>query len=141
MPSTLGGYTLTETKPYGDAALGTAYRFAGPAHERVTVFVFPIGADVRVGNDLQAQVTAEGKKFEGIFPIGVQRGWYQSYRFAFANPEPITVDGGSVQVEIQYLYAVCGKFLKLRATLDGETWTESEFPTFAKALAAQLAGH
>ncbi len=156
LPDSLHGYHLTETGPLADTSLGVRYRYAGPPRELVTVFLYPIPADVRTGEDLQAWVSAEGKKFEAMLPLGVQRGFWEQYAGAFANAEPIAVEGGTVpgfiagaatkrngriSVELQYVYAVCGRFLKVRGTLPQEGWEESDFPTFAKALAARLAGH
>ncbi len=154
LPDSLLGYRLTGSHVFPDASLGTGYRFSGPPGERVTVFVYPITAEKRTGADVQAWVTAEGRTFLQTFPAGVQRGWYQSYADTIAHAEPVTFDGGTVPgflagaatktngriaVELQYVYAVCEHFVKVRATLDGATWENSNLPNFAKALAARLA--
>ncbi len=151
LPSELNGYRQMESQAYADASLGRAYRFQGPPDERVTVYVYPIGADVRMGRkDAQEWVAAEGEKFKEVFPAGVQRGWWQKYVITSAQPDPVSVDtlklpgflvagvtrsGTRISVELEYIYAMCDQFLKVRGTLSEQGWTQSGFPKFAKALA------
>jgi hypothetical protein len=131
-----------------------AYRFTNGSRTRVTVFVYPVPADVRVSESPQDWVTREGEKFPQTFPMGVERGWYEDYRLAFARPDPLTVDTlvipgyvvaaatrarGEVRVELEYLYLVRDTFTKVRATVPEQGWERTDVPVFAKDLAASLA--
>lgn len=154
IPASVNSFKLTEQDRFDDPALGSSYRFTDGSADRVTVFLYPVPSDVEDGTDDQARVDAEGAKFLAAFPIGVQRGWYDAYEIAFADPQPIhlqdqTIAGFSaavptrkddaITVEVQYLYLVSGCFLKARGSLDGSTWMQSSFPKFAKDLGAAAA--
>ena len=147
---------MTESRKYDDPRAGASYKFDNGTTDRVSLFIYPIGPDVRSGDDPRTWVASEAKKFKDIFPAGVQRGWWQTYEVAFDNPDSVTAAGaqlpgyvvaggtrrGSVViVELQYLYAVCDRFVKIRGTLADTNWQESLFPAFAKDLAAYLKLH
>jgi len=155
IPPSVEDYGLTETNVFENPEDGQSYRFSGPPHENVSVFVYPIGADVQSsGQDEQEWVNAEGAKFQQMFPIGVQRGWYDTFELAFAHPEPLSIAGRevpgftaaaatrrgqNVTLELQYLYVICDRFVKVRGTLEAGRWAESTLPSFSKALAGRLA--
>lgn len=149
IPADIDAYHLIQTKAMADSADGVAYRFVTSVPELVTVFLYPIPTDVRAGADTAAWIKAEAEKFTRLLPAGVKRGWYDVYAVAFESPDTIqlsnrpatgflsgatTKRGNKVSVELQYLYPVCGKFVKVRGTLDSDTWGDSKFPLFAKHL-------
>ncbi len=153
MPTTLQGFRLVETEqiPERDGG-GQLYRFTDGTGVQLTVFVYPVPADVQQG-DSANWVLVEGAKFEQVLPIQVQRGRYDTYEMAFAQPEPVvseghtipvhvaaarTRSGESISMQLQYLYLIRGQFLKVRATLPGDSWQRAPVPTFAHDLARRV---
>jgi hypothetical protein len=156
IPGELTGYRLTDTKIFPDSANGTGYTFSDGSADRVNVFIYPISPAARVGSDLRAWVAAEGKRFKEILAVGVQRRAWQMYTVMLDHPDSVAIAnenipgylvvggtrrGDIVNVEFQYLFGICDRFVKMRATIDSKTWTESQFPQFAKDLAAHLRQH
>ena len=152
-PENIRGYRLVETAPLA-AGQGTNYRFLSPSGSRVSVFVYEAPADVRQGDSRQAWATAEGRKFETTFPVGIQRGWYDQIHLAFSTPDSAkegstVLPGYSVaaaarsrgqnNVEFQYLYLLPNNyFVRVRASVPEGTWTQSDVPLFARELALAL---
>ncbi len=156
VPTELNGYRVMGTKVFEDSANGTSYSFSNGSSDRVTLFVYPVRAESRLGNDPRDWVAAEAKRFKALFPAGVQRGWWQSYVMAFDHADSVAVAGQQIpgylvagatrrgdviNVELEYVFGICDRFVKMRATLASATWQESPFPTFAKDLAAYLRQH
>jgi hypothetical protein len=153
MPAHVGRYSLGETRVFDDPSQGTVYRYSAGDRTRISVFVYPISADIRVGDDPQAWVTKEGEKFAATFPIGVQRGWYEDFKAAYAGAAPLDTAGkkipgfsaavaarerGEVVIEMEYLYLVRGQLLKVRASVPGDAWEQTDVPVLAKTLAAMF---
>ena len=95
-------------------------------------------------------VLIEGGKFAQVMPIQVQRGRYDAYEMAFADPQPVvtgrdTIPGfvagaatrtrGEVSLQMEYLYLVHGQFLKVRATMPHTDWQQARVALFAQDLA------
>lgn len=128
VPIRVGRYSLKPPDATAGAASDdTPYRFSDGSQTRVTVFVYAVPADVRQGDLPQAWVTAEAAKFVQVLRIGVERGWYDDFRVAYSDPQPVVRDtlsipghsvaaatrsGGRARVELEYLYFVRGSFLK-----------------------------
>ena len=150
IPTTLHGFRLVETKQIPDYdGGGQLYRFTDGTSALLTVFVYPIPTDVQQG-DSANWVLLEGAKFEQVLPIQVERGRYDTYQMAFAEPEPVvsqgdtirghvaaagTRSGQSISMQLQYLYLIKGQFVKVRATLPGDSWQQTPVPRFAHDLA------
>jgi hypothetical protein len=126
-----------------------AYRFRDTSAARVTVFVYPIPSDVQNGADSSQWVSNEVAKFSQVLPIGVQRGWYDDYKLAFTDSQPLVVGTVTVpgylaaaatrknavlSVELEFLYLVRGQFLKIRATVPEAGWQQTTVAVFAKDL-------
>lgn len=156
VPDELAGFRLTNTKVYPDSANGTAYTFTDASSDRVTVFIYPFSPAARVAPDLHTSVAAEGASFKNILSVGIQRRAWQTYTVMVDEPDSVAVAnehipgylviggtrrGGTVTVEFQYLFGICDHFVKMRASVDSQTWTESAFPQFARDLAAYLRQH
>jgi hypothetical protein len=156
VPTRVGRYTLQPPDSAAAAASGdTPYHFSDGSSTRVTVFVYAVPADVQEGEVPQAWATAEGAKFVQVLRIGVERGWYEDFQVAFSEPQPVVRDTlgipghavaaatrsrGGVRVELEYLYLVRGRFLKVRATVPERGWTQTDVPRFAEQLALAIAG-
>lgn len=154
VPTQLGRYRLTSRDGVEGAPNDSAYRYTDGSQTRVTVFVYDIPVDVQVGADSQSWTPREGKKFEEVQPLLVQRGMLGAYEVAFANTGEITAANhkitehataiavrshGRVAVDFQYLYLVAGRFLKIRATVPGDAWAKTDVPTFSREMARHLA--
>ena len=154
IPAQLGRYRLTRRDGVEGAPNDSAYRYTDGSQTRVTVFVYAIPVDVQVGADSQSWTPREGRKFEAVQPLLVQRGMIGAYEVAFANTGEITAANrkitehataiavrtrGQVAVDFQYLYLVAGHFLKVRATVPSDGWEKTDVPTFAREMARRLA--
>ena len=155
VPTRVGRYSLNPPDATAGAASGdTPYRFSDGSQTRVTVFVYAVPADVRQGDEPQTWVTAEGAKFVQVLGIGVERGWYDDFRVAYSDPQPVVRDTlsipgyevaaatrsrGRVSLELEYLYFVHGSFVKVRATVPERGSTETDVPRFAEQLALAIA--
>lgn len=53
---------------------------------------------------------------------------------------PVRFRNGTVAVDMQFLYLIDGKFVKVRATIPAQDWQQSTVPSFSRALARRLAG-
>ena len=155
-PDTLEGFrfTATDSIPVRDGG-GRLYRYSGRPGEYLTVFVYPIPEDVKAAPDSVQWVVMEGRKFGLVMPVQVQRGRYDAYEIAFENPHPVvagrdTIPGfvagvatrtrGAVELQMEYLYLVHGRFLKIRATMPEKGWQETRVALFAEELARRAHG-
>jgi hypothetical protein len=117
------------------------------------VFLYPADSAAAV-REPQQVVEQEGQLFLESLPIGVQRGWYDSYSIAFSEPDSLDVDGrllvgrstaaatkgaGRITVQLQYLYLLGTRFVKVRASVPAEGWQNTDVPRFAHELATILA--
>ncbi len=157
IPTSLRGYRMTASEPIAEQdGGGQLYRFNGGSAAYVTVFVYPIPEDVKETADSAQWVVVEGEKFAQVLPIQVQRGRYEAFEMAFADPDPLVVGSdtilgfsaaavtrskGEVSVQVLCLYLVRGRFVKIRATLPEEGWEEATVPLFARDLAQVMYLH
>ena len=148
-PSTVRAYALKESNPVRGDSMATMFRYSDGSATRVSVF-FYLADSVAPAADARALVAQTGQSFLETLPIGVQRGWYDSYTTAFSDPDSVTVDGrlllgnataaatkkdGSVHVELQYVYLIGPRLLKVRASVPAEGWEKTDIPRFARELA------
>ena len=157
IPTSLRGYHMTSLEPIAERdGGGQLYRFNDRSAAWVTVFVYPIPEDVKQTGDSAEWVVVEGEKFARVLPVLVQRGQYQAYEMAFADPEPVvagsdtipgfaaaavTRSGGDVSVQLEYIYLVRGRFVKVRATLPENGWQQAPVPLFARDLVQAMHSH
>jgi hypothetical protein len=156
IPTSLRGYRMTASDTIAEKdGGGKLYRFNDGSAAYITVFVYPVPPDVKVATDSAQWVVIEGEKFARVLPIFVQRGRYDAFEMAFANPEPVVVEldtipgfaaavtrsKGEVSVQLQYLYLVRGQFLKVRATLPQDQWQQAPVPLFAQDLVRAMTSH
>jgi hypothetical protein len=96
----------------------------------------------------------EVTRFKAAVPVGVDSGWYDAYKVVFADPHPVKVDhrsipGYAVAVVIRrgnetfasffYIYALDGRFAKIRLTLPGEGWGANPAMEWPRLLIVALA--
>lgn len=146
---TVGRYRLTGAEPIEGAPLDSVYRFTDGTSATVSAFRYDVPADVREGRAREKWTEREGLKFEAIQPILVSQGRIESFRVAFSDLAFVAVETDSilehsvavavrsddeVWMDFQYLYLVCGRFLKLRGSFARDAWQQSEFPNFSREL-------
>ncbi|MEX1186227.1 MAG: hypothetical protein WEA80_06530 [Gemmatimonadaceae bacterium] len=155
VPAQVGEFKLTERAAVGGAPADSLYRFRDSSRTNLTVFIYEIAADVRVEADSQQWTAREGGKFKEIQDIRVARGQIAEYVLAFSDTTriavgehnilehrmatPVRFPSGAVAVDMQFLYLVGGKFIKVRATIPEQGWEQTRVPSFARELALRLA--
>jgi hypothetical protein len=152
MPEQVGSYRLTERAAVSGFPMDSLYRFRDSSRINLSVIRYAGTDQPRLAADSQT-VAAEGAKFAAVQQLLVERGAIQSFEVAFAGTSMISLGGvripehatavavrsrGRVGVELQYLYVVGGKFLKVRASLPEDGWQSSDVPRFAREVARQL---
>ena len=53
---------------------------------------------------------------------------------------PVRFRNGAIAVDMQYLYLIGNKLVKVRAIIPGQSWEQTQVPGFARELAIRLAG-
>jgi hypothetical protein len=151
-PSKVRAYDLKESNPIRGDPEGTMLRYSDGSATRVSVFFYL--ADSTPAPDPRTLVAQTGESFLESLPIGVQRGWYDSYTTAFSDPDSVLVGdrllvgnataaatkkGGSMHVELQYVYLIGPRLVKVRASVPAEGWERTDIPRFARELASVIA--
>jgi hypothetical protein len=152
-PAQLHRYALTETSEVKARPADKIFRYSDGSETRVTVF-FYLADSVAAARDPQQVVAQEGQLFLESLPLSVQRGWIESYSTALARSDSLSVDGRVVRghvttvtakqarrntMELQYVYLVGPRFVKVRASVPAESWPNTDVPRFAQDLATLLA--
>lgn len=156
VPAQVGEFRLTERASVSGAPGDSLFRFRDSSRTNLTVFIYEIGADVRVEADSQLWTAREGGKFKEIQDIRVARGQIAEYVLAVSDTSrigigrydilehwmatPVRFPSGAIAVDMQFLYLVGGKFIKVRATIPEQGWEQTRVPSFARELALRLAG-
>jgi hypothetical protein len=156
IPGEIEAYKLTERAAVSTAPTDSLFRFSDGSRTILTVFIYDVDADVKSDPDPQKWTAAEGEKFKAVQDIRVSRGAISSYAEAFADTTRFAVGthnilehanaiatrypNGSIAVDLQYLYLIGGKFVKVRATVPQAGWQQTKVPSFARQLARRLAG-
>lgn len=156
VPSQVEGFTLTERDAVEGMESDSLYRYTDGSAARVTVIIYEPGDDVKDEPEPDTWTAREGAKFEQVQEIRRRRGQIASYARGFSDTSrvaagdhrllehaagmPVRHRNGDIFVELQYLYYIGGKFVKVRATLPENIWREVPIPTFARGFAGQLAG-
>jgi hypothetical protein len=155
IPAEIGAFKLTERAAIGSEPTDSLFRFGDGSRTILTVFVYDVDADVKADSDPQKWTAAEGEKFKAVQDIRVSQGAISSYAVAFSDTTrfaagthnilehataiPIRFPNGSIVVDLQYLYLIDGKFVKVRATIPEVGWQQTTVPSFARDLAHRLA--
>jgi hypothetical protein len=149
MPDSVGTYRLVLTAPLNGAPTDTIHRFVADGRTHISVIRYPVRNDVRVGADSVTWLEREGAKFVAVQQLLVQRGVIQSYEVKLSKRSsvPIGTDSLATYVsiiqtrrregvlnEIEYLYVIGGKFLKIRASEIEAAQGNSLAPQFAGQL-------
>lgn len=156
IPGQIGAFRLTERASVRGLPTDSLFRFRDGSPAILTVIIYDVSADVKVGDDPQKWTQREGEKFRLVQDIRVRQGQLGAYQLAFSDTTriaaggqhilehsivtPIRFPSGRLAVDMQYLYLISGKFVKVRATIPEQGWQQTQVPAFARELMMRLAG-
>lgn len=156
IPAEIGAFRLTERTAVRGAPTDSLFRFSDGSRTILSVIIYDVGADVKVDTDSQKWTAREGEKFKEIQDIRVKRGQLAAYVLSFSDTTrfavgdrsmlehaigtPIRLPNGAIAVDLQYIYLIGGKFVKVRATVPEPGWQQSEVTSFPRELARRMAG-
>lgn len=154
VPDRIDKFALTQRAVVTGVPTDSIYRFSDGSVTRLTVFVYDVRESVLAEPDSQKWTAMEGSQFAAVQEIQRQRGQIAAFVVAFSDTAriegggvsilehsvgvPVRYPNGNVAVELQYLYLISGKFVKVRATIPEPNWKESTVPAFARGLAITL---
>ena len=153
IPASVGRFRLVETRPVNGLPTDTIYRFTDSTKINISVIRYAVPADVKIGSDSSVWLEREGAKFAAIQPILRQRDVIQAFEIKLQKTASVQL--GSVPVaehlsvvqtrarygvfnELEYLYVIGGRFLKVRISEPETGATKSDSPMFARELARQV---
>ena len=155
IPAQIGAFRLTQRAVVGGLPTDSLFRYRDGSPTILTVIIYDVPGAIRVDADSQQWTRREGEKFRQIQDIQVQRGRIGAYEVAFSDTArfrvgpaslvehsiatPVRYPNGVIAVDMQYLYLIGGKFVKVRATIPGNGWEQTRVPAFARELATRLA--
>jgi len=134
VPSVAGSARLKDSAFVGDAM---AYHYQGRRITGLDVFVWPTPVSSSDSARRDSLLLLEVEKFKQTIPLGVQRGWYETYQIAFDAPHPVALASDSLRgyvvafafmrrrepfTSFFYIYAVHDMYLKIRLTVPGDNW-------------------
>jgi len=148
-PKNVYGYVLSEKHAFRETSAGCVYRYVEPEHSPIDLFIYPAeGLDSSHGISNTTKISqTEADKFQKVFAIGKQRGWYSSYQVAFNHPTYInfgkdtvfgyatavaTKRGTALFVEFNYVYVVRNMIVAIRSTVPAEKYKKSDIQDFAE---------
>jgi hypothetical protein len=155
IPAEIGAFKLTQRATLRGLRTDSLFRFRDGSRTILTVIIYNVAADVKVDTDSQKWTAREGEKFKAVQEIRRNRGQLGAYVVAFSDTTrfaagernilehsiatPIRFPNGAVAVDMQYLYLIDGKFVKVRATFPEQGWQQTQVPSFARELALRMA--
>lgn len=149
MPDSLLNYRLVGRRILGGR--DSLWRYTD-GRAQVSVIRYVIDQDVQVGTDSVAWLEREGQKFLRVQAILREQGRIDRFEVRMSKleqgPKPpehehiavvTNTSRGKQTVEMQYLYLVGGRWLKVRVTEPDDGATSSSAPLFARSLARRVA--
>lgn len=155
IPSQIGAFKLTERSSVRGLPADSIFRFSDGSKTYLSVIVYGVTTDGG-DNDTQKWVALEGEKFKEAQDIRQKRGQISAYVMGYSDTTrfmvgsrnllehtiamPTRYPNGSITVEMQYLYLIDNKFVKVRGTIPEHGWQQTGVPSFARELARRMAG-
>src|SRR5688572_21370477 len=155
IPSQIGAFKLTERASVRGLPADSIFRFSDGSKTYVSVIVYDVTTDGG-DNDTQKWVALEGEKFREAQDVRRKQGLIAAYVMGYSDTTrfmvgsrnllehkiamPTRYPNGSITVEMQYLYLIDDKFVKVRGTIPEQGWQETRVPVFARELARLMAG-
>jgi hypothetical protein len=156
IPGEISSYKLTERAIVTGMPSDSLFRFSDGSRTTLTVIIYTISPDVKVDADSQKWTAREGDKFKEVQRIRASRGQIADFVVAFADTSREKVPGfqvlehwiasptrypnGAITIEMQFLYLIGGKFVKVRATVPEQGWQQTTVDDFARELARRVSG-
>jgi hypothetical protein len=156
IPAQIGTFKLTERAAVRGAPADSLFRYKDGSPTNLSVFIYDADADSQNDADPQLRTVREGEKFKAVQDILMSHGQIVAHQLAFSDTTrlrvgastilehavamPTRYPNGSITVEMQYLYLIGGKFVKVRATVPEKGWEQAHVPQFARELALHMAG-
>ena len=155
IPDAIGAFKLTERATIRGIPTDSIFRFRDGSATILSLIIYEVPSDVKVGDDPQKWTQREGEKFRAVQEIRQNRGQISAFQVAFSDTAriagaqqilehsiavPTRMPNGAVAVEMQFLYLIGGKFIKVRGTIPEQGWEQTQVPAFARELALRLAG-
>jgi hypothetical protein len=151
-PDAFGSYSLSDRKDSGNPSDGIACGYASTTGERWTATFYKrddLGADTEQALNAQLEVFHQVLEYQRAQRI------FDSYEIIAADQDLVRGSGGAVIqgrklgyiyrkgkaafVSVLFVYAVRDGYVKIRGTVDSETWKQAQPPfprEFMKALVA-----
>lgn len=152
-----GRYRFTQADVVPSTPGDSIYRFRDGTGANVSVIRYAMPPDVRVDADSQRWTAREGTKFADVQAILQQQGRIEAWRLAFEDTTRLTLSAappvlehaigivvrsrGAERMDVQYLYFIHGRLLKIRGTVPIAAWPESELQAFAREAARRVQGY
>jgi hypothetical protein len=154
IPDRVGDFALTERTSVVGLPSDSVFRFSDGSDTRLTVIVYDPEEGATDGPDPQVATAEEGAKFPITQEVRRSRGQITGFVVAFSDTArvaggrrpllehsvavPVRLRNGTIAVELQYLYLIDGKFVKVRATESEQRWQQTKARAFARELVRRL---
>lgn len=154
IPTEVAGYKLTERAQVANIPGDSLFRFSNGSRTVLTVFVYGVSDDLKAEPDSQKWTAREGDKFRQVQEIRHRRGDFVDYNVAFADTTrfeagrrsilehriatAIKAANGAIAIDMQHLYLIDGRFLKVRATIPESGWQQNSALGFGRELAMKV---
>jgi len=155
IPAEIGAFKLTERAVVRGAPRDSIYRYKDGSPTLLSVIIYNISESSKVDADSLKWTAREGALFAQVEEIQRQRGVLTGYQVVFSDSTRFRVGprlllehqiaaavrfaNGRVAVELQNLYLIDGKYVKIRATVPAEGWEHNEAMGFGRKLAIIVA--
>lgn len=146
----LDRYTLAGSELLPTGPRDSIYRFRDSSTAFVSLIRYAVTPDVRFDADSQAWTLREGDKFPQVQQLLLEAGRQDDNRLLVADSSRLDVGGRSINesmyamavmrmrvptVEVQYLYLIGDRFLKVRGSFQSDQWGRSDFAEWTRASA------
>jgi len=150
IPAQVGSLRLADSTMVGEAVV---LSYDGPNVAQLHVFVYAPLRDTSQAS-VRSALMDEVESFKQSLPVGLSRGWYDVYRFAFESEKSIRAGdvvvpghavaiafarGESTFVSLVYVHAFRGMLIKTRLTIPEAGWDTNAALTFPGQFIEQLA--
>lgn len=146
----LDRYTLAGSELLPTGPRDSIYRYRDSSTAFVSLIRYAVTPDVRFDADSQAWTLREGDKFPEVQQVLLEAGRQDSNNLLVADSSQIDVGGRAISesmyamavtrmrvptVEVQYLYLIGDRFLKVRGSFQSDQWDRSDIAEWAQASA------
>lgn len=154
MPMRAGVFDQFAHQAIRGSGTDVIYRYRDGSKTILSVILYPMkGEGESVGSETD-RVRQEGSLFAQVLAYQASRGMLQSARVMSQRMDPVaagstwipthvtvatTTRAGETAYEFQYLHAIRGNFVKVRATVSESAWPRSDLAAFDSSVVVSLA--